>query len=47
LLRTTLEKFADWALPFFLIAIGLMIVLDKLDVFIEPGPGVDRSFLPA
>lgn len=36
LLREKLERWADWALPFLLIAIGLMIVLDKpADIFVE------------
>ena len=35
LLRAQIEKVADWALPFLLIAIGLMIVLDRpADVFV-------------
>ncbi len=36
LLRAKVEKIADWALPFLLIGIGLMILLDKpADAFME------------
>jgi cadmium resistance protein CadD (predicted permease) len=38
LLRARVEKVADWALPFLLIAIGLMILADKpADAFVEVG----------
>ncbi len=38
LLRAKVENIADWALPFLLIAIGLMILLDKpADAFVVAG----------